>query len=284
MSFGYGNSQLYGGVDPTKELAFNQYPAFFGDAGASTVAGLDDASSGGLGSDALGSGGSNSTSSLIQEELQMLMQLIQLIEQQLEQQQGSGGPDPSDPPGNDQPYTSASGKDWGDPHQSFNGTQSSGSGDTSGTANNMQSQSDLLDANGSVAGGYQVSTQTTPPNSNGVTYNQSATIATGNSQDTVTMGPNGQITVVDNGQAVNLQPGQSVKLSSGATVTESQDGKSVTVEDHSGRHHHGQGDIATTLTWKGYGVDVSFNASNIDLGGYLPSLGQNTAQPQGVVG
>jgi hypothetical protein len=293
--------------DPTNELAFSQFPTYFGNAGSSTVSSLDNASSG-LGSDALGSGGSSSN--LIQQELQMLMQLIQLIEQQLQQQQsggsGSGG-DPSGPPstnpaGNDQHYNTASGKSWGDPHQSFNGSQ--GSGNTSGSANNMQSQSDLLDANGSVRGGYQVSTQATPPDSNGITYNQSATVSTGNGNDTVTMGPGGQVTVNDDGNAVSLSKGQSVKLSSGATVTENQDG-SVTVTDQSRRRHHhgvgagdgdgddgnssaadanGSGNVSTTLSWNGKGVDVSFNASNIDLGGYLPSLGQTQAQPQGFVG
>ena len=252
-----------------------------------------------LGGDQVGSG--NSSMSLINLEIQLVMAELQLIEAQLQQMQGqqgqpgqagqgagapgsgagSGSTAPSAGSGTPQAasnegyYDLASGASVGDPHLSFQGGQTAG--DPSGKADNMQSQSDLVDANKSFFGGFQVSTQTTAPDSRGITYNQSATVATGDNRDTVTMGQGGAVTVLDDGKAVDLQKGQSVTLSSGAHVKENEDG-SVTVSD---ANHHG-GKISTTLSWNGKGVDAHFDASNAYLGGTLVGLAANSQT--GVVG
>ena len=155
-------------------------------------------------------------------------------------------------------YGSASGSSTGDPHLSFDG------GSTDKKWDDMGSHKDLVDANSSFRGGYQVSTTSTGLNSNNVAYNKSATISTGDDRDTVTMGPGGQVMVLQDGQNLDLQKGQSIKLDSGAIVSESQDG-TVTVNDN---NNHG-GNMSTTMKWNGQGVDVNFNSQNTYLGGDL---------------
>jgi hypothetical protein len=155
--------------------------------------------------------------------------------------------------GNEQYYSSATGASQGDPHLSFNGN----------TWNNMTSQPNLLQSN-SFPGGYQISTQVTPPSANGVTYNQSATISLNGGAATVGMNNAGQASIQEYGQNIPISPGQTVQLGNGENVTCNQNG-SLTVQAQNGQG----GQITTTLTAKGQGVNVDVSAQNVDLGGSL---------------
>ena len=154
--------------------------------------------------------------------------------------------------GSEQYYSSASGGSDGDPHISFNGN----------TWNDMNSESDLLHSD-SIRGGYQLSTQTTTPNANGVTYNQSATVTTHNGGAQVTLNNNGNATITQNGLTTNLSPGQTLEMGN-ETVTRNQDGSlQVTSTSENG------GQITTTMRSNGPGIDVNVSASNLDLGGAM---------------
>ncbi|HET9030548.1 MAG TPA: hypothetical protein VFN49_10240, partial [Candidatus Aquilonibacter sp.] len=112
---------------------------------------------------------------VLQGILNMLQQLL------------AGGSD------SEQYFQSANGGSVGDPHLSFNGK----------TWDNMGSQPDLLHSD-SFDGGYQLSTQTTPPGSNGVTYNQSATVATNYGNTNVTLDKNGNLSIAQYGDSFSL--------------------------------------------------------------------------------
>lgn len=157
--------------------------------------------------------------------------------------------------GNEQFYGNASGASQGDPHLSFNGN----------TWDNMSSQPDLLESN-SIPGGFQIGTQVTPANNNGVTYNQSATVSLNGGATTVSMNNAGQATVQEYGQTLSLSPGQSLQLGNGASVQCNANG-SLSIQAQNG---YG-GEISTTLTAQGPGVNVAVNAQNVDLGGSLAS-------------
>ena len=86
----------------------------------------------------------------------------------------------------------------------------------------MQSEPDLLHSD-SIRGGYQLSTQTTPPNASGVTYNQSATVTTHGGRTQVSLNNNGNATITQDGVTQNLTPGQTVQLGN-ETVTCNQNG------------------------------------------------------------
>lgn len=177
---------------------------------------------------------------------------------------GSGGGLPNGNP--EQLFAQANGGSVGDPHLSFNGS----------TWNDMGSQSDLLDS-ASFGGGFQISTQATTPNQNGVTYNQSATISSNYGLNSVSMNNTGNATIVQNGQQVSLASGQTLNMGNGETVTQNQDGSlQVSADDGAG------GTINTTLRANGNGVDVTTNAQNVDLGGALVSgpNAQATPAPQ----
>jgi hypothetical protein len=154
--------------------------------------------------------------------------------------------------GNEQYFSSASGGSNGDPHISFNGS----------TWNDMQSEPNLLNSD-SIGGGYQLSTQTTPPDANGVTYNQSATVTTHGGNTAVTLSNNGNATITQNGMTQNLAPGQTVQLGN-ETITCNQNGSlQITSQNQNG------GQITTTMTQNGQGVDVNVSANNVDLGGAM---------------
>lgn len=154
---------------------------------------------------------------------------------------------------NEQYFQSANAGSNGDPHLSFNGQH----------WDSMVSQPDLLHSD-SIPGGYQVSTQVTPPNANGVTYNQSATIATSNGMTSVTLDNNGACTLTQNGQQIPVQNGQTIDLGNGQTLTRDTNGK-VQLIANNGMG----GQIATSLSENGAGVDVNVQANNVDLGGAL---------------
>jgi len=209
---------------------------------------------GGLGG--LGSGGFGLLTGLLTQIGQLISQLF-----------GGGGS-----PGNggsfggnpEQLFGAANGGSVGDPHLSFNGQH----------WNDMSSQSDLLDS-ASFAGGFQLSTQATQPNQNGVTYNQSATISSNYGLNSVSMDNDGNTTIMQNGQQVSLGRGQTLDMGNGETVTANQDGSlQVLADDGTG------GTINTTMRANGNGVDVTTNAQNVDLGGALVNGPGAQASPQ----
>jgi hypothetical protein len=164
--------------------------------------------------------------------------------------------------GGEQQYANASASSNGDPHLSFTGTAQNG---TSADQHwdSMASHSDLLDSD-SFNGGYRVSTQTTAPNANGVTYNQSASVTTRNGETCVSLDNAGNATIDRNGNVTSIADGQRLSLGNGEFVSRANDG-SLTVGDGNAQG----GSISTTLKENGQGVDVSTQASNVDLGGYL---------------
>jgi hypothetical protein len=167
---------------------------------------------------------------------------------------GCGSGSPGCPQyGNEQYYANATGASQGDPHLSFNGN----------TWDSMTSQPNLLQSN-SFPGGYQISTQVTPPSANGITHNQSATIAMNGGATTVGLNNQGQASIQAYGQNVPISPGQTVQLGSGENVTCNANG-SLTVVAQNGNG----GQITTTLARSGQGVNVSVSAQNVDLGGTL---------------
>ncbi len=127
----------------------------------------------------------------------------------------------------------------------------------------MASQPDLLNSD-SFAGGYQISTQATAPNSKGVTRNQSATVSLNNGATTIEMNNQGQPSITNDGQQISIARGQTIQLGAGESVTYEQNG-SLRVCAQNGQG----GRIDTTLTPHGDGVNVDVTAHDVDLGGAL---------------
>ncbi|MHB8148060.1 MAG: hypothetical protein ACYDGM_12480 [Vulcanimicrobiaceae bacterium] len=177
----------------------------------------------------------------------LIQQLGTMLSQFMSGNAGSNGL-PSE-----QYFGSANGASVGDPHLSFNGT----------TWDNMGNQPDLLHSD-SFAGGFSLSTQTTPPNAQGVAWNQRATISTNYGATSVSLDNSGTASVIENGMPVQLQSGTPLDLGNGDTVTLGTDG-SVQMTANNGLG----GNITTTLRTNGNGVDVTCSASNVDLGGTL---------------
>jgi hypothetical protein len=165
--------------------------------------------------------------------------------------------------GNEQYYSNATGASQGDPHLSFNGN----------TWDSMTSQPNLLQSD-SFQGGYNISTQVTPPSARGITHNQSATISMNGGATTVSLNNQGQASIQAYGQNVPISPGQTVQLGNGENVTCNQNG-SLTVVAQNGNG----GQISTTLTQAEGGVNVNVNAQNVDLGGTLVNANQSSPQP-----
>jgi hypothetical protein len=183
--------------------------------------------------------------------LQQLMQMLQsLMGYGCNTPYGSGNCPGS---GNERYFQNANGSSEGDPHLSFNGQK----------WNSMASQPDLLNSD-SIPGGFQISTQATPPNSKGVTSNQSATISLNNGATTIEMNNQGQPSITSNGQQISIGRGQTVQLGAGESVTYEQNG-SLRVCAQNGQG----GRIDTTLTPHGDGVNVDVTAHDVDLGGAL---------------
>jgi hypothetical protein len=176
-------------------------------------------------------------------------------------QQLFGGGSPSY--GNEQYYANASGGSVGDPHLSFNGS----------TWNDMSSEPDLLHSD-SIHGGYQLSTQTTTPNASGVTYNQSATVTTHNGGTQVTLNNNGDATLTQDGVTTNLQPGQTLQLGNETVARDANGSVQVTCNNQNG------GQIATTMSSNGPGVDVNVSANNVDLGGAMTNSSNASGSTQ----
>jgi hypothetical protein len=157
------------------------------------------------------------------------------------------------PYGNERYFQNANGSSQGDPHLSFDGAR----------WNAMGSQPNLLDSN-SFAGGFRISTQATPPNSKGVTWNQSATVRMDNGATTVSMNNQGAPSITRDGRQIAIERGQTLSLGNGESVTYQRNGSLlVTAENGQG------GRIATTLSAQGNGVNVDVTAHDVDLGGAL---------------
>ncbi len=183
--------------------------------------------------------------------LQQLMQMLQsLMGYGCNSSYGSGNCSGG---GNERYFQNASGSSEGDPHLSFNGSK----------WNSMASQPDLLNSD-SFAGGFQISTQATPPNGKGVTWNQSATVSLNNGATTITMNDGGQPSITSNGQQISMARGQTLQLGDGESVTYEQNG-SLRVCAQNGQG----GRIDTTLTPNEDGVNVDVTAHDVDLGGAL---------------
>jgi hypothetical protein len=129
--------------------------------------------------------------------------------------------------------------------------------------NSMASQPDLLNSD-SFAGGFQISTQATPPNAKGVTRNQSATVSLNNGATTIEMSDKGAPTITSYGKQISIARGQTLQLGDGESVTYEENGSlRVCAQNGTG------GRIDTTLTPHGDGVNVDVTAHNVDLGGAL---------------
>jgi hypothetical protein len=203
--------------------------------------------------------------------LQSLGGLLQQLSQTLG---GSGGSNGFGNPGNcagsrcgnspQQYFSNANASSTGDPHLAFSGNGTNAHWDS------MNGHGDLLDSD-SFNGGFQISTQTTTPGANGVTYNGSASVATHNGNARVTLDNAGNASIDRNGRTFALQNGQSYDLGGGERVSRGADG-SVDVTE---RNAHG-GSIDTTLRDNGQGVDVNVQAQNVDLGGDLANGGSGS--------
>jgi hypothetical protein len=172
---------------------------------------------------------------------------------------------------NEQYFSKATASSWGDPHDTFDGTNAAGKS-VNESWDNMHGHADLLDSS-SFAGGFRVSTQTTQPNAQGVTMNQCASVTTNSGNTVVSLDANGQAQITSYGNPITLQAGQTAQLGNGESVTQNADG-SLTVNDTNATG----GEVSTTLKTNGNGgVDVNAQASGVRLGGYLVS--QNDDQP-----
>ena len=226
-------------------------------------------------------GGLSGFSSVMNGFLSGLQNLIASLSQQFGLGNAGGT---SAAAGGQQYFANATAGSTGDPHESFTATTGSGSNIDS-KWDSMQSHNDMLDSD-SFNGGYRVSTVATQPNAKGVSMNDCATITTGNGATQVRMNEDGSYGVSSNGQSVALQTGQAMQLGNGESVTLNAD-NSLTERDSDGSG----GTISTTLRSNGQGgVDVSMNANDVDLGGYLvkrsdvdPAGSGNTVWPPSVV-
>ena len=182
-----------------------------------------------------------------------LMGILQQLMQMLQSLMGNGGYGSCQPRNGERFFQNATGSSDGDPHLSFNGAQ--------WTA--MASQPDLLNSR-SFPGGYRVSTQATPPNAKGISWNQSATVSLNNGATTITMNNNGEPSVTSYGQTLSIGRGQTLELGDGESVKCEQNGAlRVTAQNAQG------GQISTTLSVRGNGVDVDATAHDVELGGAL---------------
>lgn len=207
-------------------------------------------------------GGGSSIAGLFGPLMGMLQQLMQMLQSLMgygcNAPYGPGGCPPygnvgAPPSGNERFFQNASGSSDGDPHLSFNGAR----------WNNMSSQPDLLSSD-SFSGGFQISTQVTPPNAKGVTWNQSATVTLNNGATTIGMTDSGQASITSYGQSLSIARGQTLALGNGESVTYEENG-SLRI----GAQNGFGGNIETTLTPEGKGVNVDVTAHDVDLGGTL---------------
>src|SRR5579871_2369835 len=214
-----------------------------------------------------GYGGDGSVQGLFGPLMGVLQQLMQMLQSLMgygcNAPYGGGGCQGG---GNERYFQNATGSSEGDPHLSFNGSK----------WNSMASQPDLLNSD-SFAGGFQISTQATPPNGKGVTWNQSATVALNNGATTIEMNDKGEPSITSYGQQISIARGQTLQLGDGESVTYEENGSlRVCAQNGSG------GRIDTTLTPHGDGVNVDVTAHDVDLGGALVNGFERRGDPDPV--
>ena len=183
----------------------------------------------------------------------LLQQLVAIVQQLMGSLSGSSG--------TQQFFTGANASSNGDPHLRFNGTTESGA--QNARFDSMTSHRDLLESD-SFTGGYRVSTQTTQPQANGVTYNKRATVTTNFGNTKIFLDNDGTAGVLNNGEFTQLQNGRSLNLGNGEVATRNQNGTLTIVQTNSQG-----GSITTIMTQNGEGVDVTAQAHDVDLGGDL---------------
>lgn len=169
------------------------------------------------------------------------------------------------PPGaaGQQLFARATASSTGDPHEAFHGATPDGI-HVDGTWDSMSSHADLLSSD-SVAGGYRISNAVTQPRANGVTLNARVDVATDDGRTNVGMNADGSYDVSQFGRRVDLVEGRAVRIDEHESVTLNAD-RSITIQENA----RDGGAISTTLRSNGSGgVDVSNDATNVDLGGYL---------------
>ncbi len=150
----------------------------------------------------------------------------------------------------------------GDPHDAINGTTSNGMME-SAHWDNMQSHRDLLCAP-SIAGGFQLSSQASTPNAQGVTMNQSITATMNNGQTALSLNANGTASLSEGNITTQLAPNQTITLNPELSVTDNGNSLIFNAQAMNG------GNLQTTLSTNGQGgVDVNAQGNNIALGGYL---------------
>jgi hypothetical protein len=171
----------------------------------------------------------------------------------------------SDGGGLDQPFNNVSISSTGDPHIAETGATFGGQS-VDEHYDDMAAQPDLVNAN--VAGGYRVATTVTSPNAKGVTYNQSASVTADHGRDLIAMQNDGSFSVSEDGRSIPLARGQTVTLGGGLQVTENANG-SLAVAASNGQG----GNIATTLSASGGGVNVTTTAQHLALGGSVVGHG-----------
>lgn len=148
----------------------------------------------------------------------------------------------------------------GDPHLSETGRLAGGAR-IDKHFESMTGHDDLVHAR-DVAGGYRVSTATTTPAANGVTWNREASVHANGGADRISMRNDGTFTISNGGTPLALTAGQSATLAGGETVRDNEDG-SLTVSAGDGNG----GTIATTLRAAGNGVDVTTHIHALHAGG-----------------
>lgn len=196
-------------------------------------------------------GGEFPAANLLQQVMAAIRQLLSML--------SSGGGNAQAPHGY---FQSADASSTGDPHLAFDGTGVAGA--TQHTRfDSMTGHRDLLHSR-SFGGGLRVSTRTTQPDANGITYNRSATVTTNYGGTQVTLENDGDAYVMENGRRFNLAAGAAYNLGNGEAVTRGADG-SVQVRENNAEG----GSILTTLTQNGHGVDARMHAVDVELGGDL---------------
>lgn len=207
---------------------------------------------------------------------QSLMGELASLFQQLAQLMGfastAGGATTDPGVAGQQAFKNATASSTGDPHESFDGTRGDGR-QNSGKWDSMTAHQNLLSSD-SFDGGFRLSNTVTQPSPSGVTMNAHVGVATDGGQTNVGMNGDGSYDVTSFGRHVDLVQGQAVRLNENESVTLNAD-KSLTVTETNTRG----GSIATTLRSNGGGVDVSNEAHNVDLGGYLVTKNDGDGDP-----
>lgn len=237
-------------------------------------------------SDGFGIGGGGNSGAfggltgLIGSLMNQMSHIFQMLASLLSSATGNGsgnGTQAGGTPGQ-QAFANASASSTGDPHETFAGTEASGER-VDGKWDSMTSHSDLISSD-SFDGGYRVSNTVTQPNANGVTMNARVNVATDGGQSNVAINADGSFDVSQFGHHVDLAQGRAVRLNENESVTLNAD-TSLTISET----NRNGGSISTTMRSNGSGgVDVSNDARNVDLGGYLVSKNDGDADPVALAG